>query len=212
MAWLSPASGCWLPATLDTHRPSTLRLIPTTAWISAPSLHLCCVPTASLCCLLRFLAGARGGGAASLSWWLITCRFALPLHAISNLQMALFTSQHESGHNGWLLFFTLQLPAPHENRDNSHPYHVVKIISVHLKIRQLTLFTCDPKKGILAAQVWSGKVPGSATATISPTASRTHVKARTRMQTAWAQLQCFFSNNLPWGNAAVLRDARRRVS
>ena len=61
-------------------------------------------------------------------------------------------------------------------------------------------------------QVWSGRVPASATAIIRPTASRTHVKARSRFQTTWAQLQCFFSNNLPWGNAAALRDARRRVS
>ena len=90
---------------------------------------------------------------------------------------------------------------------------VVKIISVCSNFLQPNLFTFDIEKGtILAAQVWSGKVPGSATATINPTASRTHAKARTRMQTAWAQLQCFFSNNLPWGNAATLRDARRRVS
>lgn len=61
-------------------------------------------------------------------------------------------------------------------------------------------------------QVWSGKVPGSAQVTIRPTASRAHAGARSRLRTAWAQLQCFLSNNLPWGDAATLRDARRRVS
>ncbi len=60
--------------------------------------------------------------------------------------------------------------------------------------------------------MWSGKVPGSAEATIMPTASRTRAGARSRLKTAWAQLQCFLSNNLPWGDAASLRDARRRVT
>ncbi|DBB01954.1 TPA: hypothetical protein ACH3X1_000542 [Trebouxia sp. C0004] len=60
-------------------------------------------------------------------------------------------------------------------------------------------------------QVWSGKVPGSAQVTIRPTASSTHAGARSRLRTAWAQLQCFLSNNLPWGDAGTLRDARRRA-
>ena len=60
-----------------------------------PTLSTSCVPTASICCLPRVLASDRGGGAASLSWCLIICRYALPLHAVSHLQMALSTSQQD---------------------------------------------------------------------------------------------------------------------
>lgn len=59
------------------------------------------------------------------------------------------------------------------------------------------------------AQVWSGKVPGYVDVTIRPTGQS---RVRGRVQSAWTKLQCYLSNNVPWGDASALREARRRVS
>ena len=56
--------------------------------------------------------------------------------------------------------------------------------------------------------MWSGKVPGSVDVTIRPTGQ---YRVRSRVQSAWTKLQCYLSNNVPWGDANALREARRKV-